>query len=91
MHILLKFFSEHAPNRLFLSIFLGALSGIAYALIFPVLMTSFDTLSDGLNLVNDDVFQFYGVYVSSERFAALFFGLCIFTVSYTHLTLPTKA
>jgi putative pyoverdin transport system ATP-binding/permease protein len=75
---LFTLFSSKAPNRVFLSILLGALAGISYALLIPIVLGSF---VDGIQGTPDRVANsahFLGYEISNYRFALLFAGICLF-------------
>lgn len=74
---LLKLFSHHAPNKVFIAILLGAISGAAYALLIPVLMTALTSSPEGLSVANEQVREFLGMSISQPKFAAIFLVLCL--------------
>lgn len=73
---LLKLFSSYAPNRVFIAIIAGALSGIAYAMLIPVMMSALSSAPAGLSLVGGQTTQVWGIEVSHPKSAALFLILC---------------
>lgn len=75
---LLRLFSIHSPNKVFLAIFFGAASGIAYALLIPVIMTALAFSPNGLSVAGGQTFQIFGVELAHPKFAAIFVGLCGF-------------
>ncbi|MQL46727.1 cyclic peptide export ABC transporter [Photorhabdus khanii] len=75
---LIDIFNELAPNKLFLSLLLGIISGICYALLIPVLLNSFTIEHSHLEVVNEQNYTIAGFEVSDAKFALLFVGLCLF-------------
>lgn len=75
---LLKLFSSYAPNKVFVAILFGALSGIAYALLIPVLMAALSVVPDRLSIAATDAYEVFGVEVAQPKFAGLFLVLCFF-------------
>jgi putative ATP-binding cassette transporter len=69
-------FSHKAPNKVFFSIAMGAVAGVCYALLIPVVLNSFVTISNGLNHVEAKVQTVLSFEVSNIRLAGLFFLLC---------------
>jgi putative ATP-binding cassette transporter len=74
---LFQLFSKHAPNRVFIGVILGALSGIAYSIMIPVLMLSLSP-TVGHAPENNHPIQFYGVDILHYKVAVFFLGLCLF-------------
>jgi putative pyoverdin transport system ATP-binding/permease protein len=74
---LLELFSKHAPNKVFIAIFLGALSGVAYALLIPVMLTSLETAPAGLSIADTGMREIFGISVAKPKFAGLFLILCV--------------
>lgn len=72
---LFKLFSDKAPNKAFLSLLFGALAGISYALLIPLVMASMDGASnaDAPSLVAN--LSFFNV--RDYRFALLFAIICL--------------
>lgn len=71
-------FSKIAPNKVFLSIVLGALAGIAYAFLIPIVLNSV-TPEEGRGLLSARrVDTFLTFEVSNYKLAALFFFNCVF-------------
>lgn len=75
---LFTLFSHKAPNRVFLSILLGALAGISYALLIPIVLGSFDDSLQGSVEKAANTAHFLGYEISNYRFALLFAGVCLF-------------
>lgn len=74
---LLQLFSGYAPNKVFVAIVSGTLSGIFYALLIPVLMMSFNSDLGGLSLIGEQVYTFMGIDFAHPHYALLFFALCL--------------
>lgn len=74
---LLQLFSKHAPNKIFLAVFTGTASGIAYAMLIPVVMTALTFAPDRLIVDGGQVYRVLGVDVAHPKFAALFLVLCL--------------
>ncbi|MDQ1919131.1 cyclic peptide export ABC transporter [Massilia pseudoviolaceinigra] len=72
-------FSRNSPNKVFASIVLGALAGIAYALLIPIVLNSLPTesgvIARGVPVRPD---TFLGLEVSNIQMAALFLSICLF-------------
>lgn len=70
-------FIKRAPNKMFLSILLGALSGVSYALLIPLVMASFPK-DYSLPTVDTQQTLVLGFEVSNYYFAKLFLLTCVF-------------
>jgi putative ATP-binding cassette transporter len=75
---LFTLFSSKAPNRVFLSILLGALAGVCYALLIPIVMESFGAGRLGSEEAAANSAYFLNYEISNYRFAILFAALCLF-------------
>lgn len=71
-------FSERAPNKIFASIVLGALAGIAYALLIPLVLECLAVPVDGEEQRAQQVATVLGLEVFNYKFAALFLFSCVF-------------
>jgi len=73
---LFKLFTEKAPNKVFLSLFLGALAGICYALLIPIVLSSIGSQSaaDGSSGLK---IHFLSFEVTGYKFAILFASICL--------------
>lgn len=67
---------DEAPLKVVLSLLLGILTGIGYALLIPLVMSSLETSGD-FPALNQGNIWFFSFEVSHFRFAALFFLSCI--------------
>lgn len=74
---LLKLFSSYAPNRVFLAILAGAISGVAYAMLIPVMMTALSGAPAGLSIAGGQTTFVWGIEVTHAKSAALFLILCV--------------
>ncbi len=88
---LLDLFSSYAPNKIFIAIFLGAISGVASALFIPVVMTALASVSNGLSVAGGQEYQIFGVDIAHPKFAGLYLGIIFFilltrTISHVLLT-----
>jgi putative ATP-binding cassette transporter len=81
---LISGFSHFAPNRVFLSVLLGALSGCLYALALPLILSSVGKTDGGLAYARATVTRILGLDVSHARLAGFFLLICL-------LILVTKA
>jgi putative pyoverdin transport system ATP-binding/permease protein len=84
---------EEAPFKVVLSLLLGTLTGIGYALLIPLVMSSLETSGDFPALHQGNVW-FFSFEVSHFRFAALFFLSCIVIIvarTYSQLLLSWVA
>lgn len=84
---------DEAPLKVVLSLLLGILTGIGYALLIPLVMSSIETSGDFPALHQGNVW-FFSFEVSHFRFAALFFLSCIVIIvarTYSQLLLSWVA
>jgi putative pyoverdin transport system ATP-binding/permease protein len=84
---------DEAPLKVVLSLLLGILTGIGYALLIPLVMSSLETSADFPALNKGNVW-FFSFEVSHFRFAALFFLSCIVIIvarTYSQLLLSWVA
>lgn len=70
-------FARCAPNKVFFAILLGALAGLCYALLIPIVVSGIAGDADGLTYVQPTVQTLLFVDISWPRFAALFFVSCV--------------
>lgn len=83
---LFTLFSRKAPNRVFLSIVLGALAGVSYALLIPIVLGSFDDSLQGTAEKAASTAHFLGYEITNYRFALLFAGICLFILTARSLS-----
>ncbi|KAF7783832.1 hypothetical protein PRUB_a5145 [Pseudoalteromonas rubra] len=75
---LLKLFSESYPNRVFISVLLGAISGILYSGLIPFVLMSIESPTPGLQLAEVPHARYGLLEVANYKLAALFFLACTF-------------
>jgi putative ATP-binding cassette transporter len=68
--------SKHAPNRIFLGIVLGALSGIVYSLLIPILTSALQAPDGHLTLVPVAPYHWFGLEIANPPIALLFGAAC---------------
>lgn len=61
-----------APNQIFISLFLGLVSGVISALILPLLVRSFQTETSGLSFVDYEPVIFFSYEIANYHFAFVF-------------------
>lgn len=88
---LLRLFTGKAPNKVFLSMLLGAIAGIGYSLLIPLVLVSIAPSSGKDGLGTNMVRSFLWMDVSNYKFALLFVSVCVLvltcrTISQTLLT-----
>ena len=70
-------FTEFAPNKVFLSITIGAMAGICYAMLIPIVISSLPTEVGALVNATSDTESFLFFDVSRYKFASVFFICCL--------------
>lgn len=88
---LLELYSKYAPNKIFIAILSGAISGVASALFIPVVMTALASVSNGLSIASGQQYQIFGVDVAHPKFAGVYLGIIFIilltrTISHALLT-----
>ncbi len=88
---LFQLFTNKAPTKVFLSMLLGIVAGISYALLIPVVLVSIGSRIDQNTASSEMTRTFLGFEVSNYKFALLFVSICIFilicrTISHVLLT-----
>jgi putative ATP-binding cassette transporter len=78
---LLKLFTNKAPNKVFLSMLLGAVAGMGYSLLIPIVLVSIAPGSGENPLGTDMVRPFLWMDVSNYKFALLFVCVCLVVLS----------
>lgn len=78
--------SRKAPNRVFGSIFLGVVSGIAYSMLIPLIMTALKEPDGRFELVDSGHATFLGLQVSNANVAMAFAIGCLFIVIFRTLS-----
>jgi putative ATP-binding cassette transporter len=72
---LLKLFTERSPNKVFVSLLLGAFAGFSYALLIPVVLVSLTDTPGGSSTVLKA--HFLSLEISNYKFAAIFCAICL--------------
>jgi putative ATP-binding cassette transporter len=75
---LLGLLTVKAPNKVFLSMLLGALAGIGYALLIPIVLVSIGSRAGDAALGSKMTRTFLWFEVSNYKFALLFAVICLF-------------
>lgn len=70
-------FATHAPNRVFVSVVLGALSGICYALLIPLVLSAIRAEDPRLAQVAAPLPRFLGIEIAHAPFAVVFAAICL--------------
>ncbi len=69
-------FSERAPNRMFLAVVLGAIAGISYAGIIPLVLNALSDPGE-FSAVSSQTGYVFGWEITNFGFAAVFAALCL--------------
>ena len=77
----LALFTKYAPNRTFLAVLFGALSGMFYAFLIPIVLSAVSQEGSSLN-VSDEVIHVAGFEIAHSGFASLFLILLIFIMMF---------
>ena len=75
---LLKIFSASFPNRVFLSIVLGAISGVLYSGLIPFVLMSIEGPTPGLQFSEVPHARYELLEIANYKLALLFFSACLF-------------
>ncbi|KPV93760.1 ABC transporter ATP-binding protein YojI [Pseudoalteromonas sp. P1-9] len=70
-------FTKTAPNKVFLSVILGGLSGVCYSLLIPIVLQAVNQ-SHGFLKTDSSLHTFLGYEISHYKVATLFLFTCIF-------------
>ena len=81
----LSLFTDYAPNRTFIAIAFGALAGVFYALLIPIVMNALTVQQDGL-VLTDNIVMWFGIEVVHSKFAFLFAGLLVLILLFNSLS-----
>lgn len=73
-------FSKKAPNRVFISIALGAMAGICYALLIPLVINVLSVTDSRFEPLSRTPDRFWGLEIAHAPVAALFTLVCVFIV-----------
>lgn len=72
---MLALFTKQAPNRVFLSILLGAIAGLSYATLIPIVLTGIQGADVGS--IGGELHTFLSFEVANSGFAKLFAIMCV--------------
>ena len=75
---ILSTFSRKAPNRVFISVVLGALAGICYSALIPLVLSSISPVDANFTAHNDNVDSILSFDVMHYKLAALYLVACLF-------------
>ena len=75
---LFNMFTEQAPNKVFISILLGAVSGICYALLIPIVLTAITTDPNAITESESGIRTVLSFEVNNYKVATLFLLVCMF-------------
>ena len=78
---LFEAFSKKSPNKVFVSIVLGALAGISYASLIPLVLSAVTFDKGAIKAVFPDTVRVLSWEVSNPLFALLFVATCIFILA----------
>lgn len=87
-------FGKLAPNRTFVSIIFGAIAGLSYALLIPLVLNAVTPDSSGLVEVQTGPFVVAGIEIDRPPLASLFAVTCVLvlvTRTVSHLLLSDAA
>ena len=87
-------FTSNSPNKVFISLVLGALAGISYSLLIPVVLVSIGPRTGEGASSHDVTRNFLSFEVSNYKFALLFASICLFILacrSVSHVLLTRVA
>lgn len=71
-------FVTRAPNRVFASVLLGALSGMCYSLLIPLVLNVIKEGDPRFDTVTEPLPRLFGLEIAHAPFAAVFAGVCVF-------------
>lgn len=71
-------FSRQAPNKVFFSILLGALSGVCYALLIPIVLSAINEDPKSIVEYESTIRSVFSFDVSNYKVATLFLVVCVF-------------
>ena len=73
----LSLFSKKAPNLVFISILLGAVSGVLYSAIIPLVLSSVQPEDNNFESIKQISDTFLTIEVANYKLAGIFFTVCI--------------
>jgi len=74
---ILKLLTDSSPNKVFISVLLGGISGIAYALLIPIVMFAIRPDEGAFRTIDTVTDSFLGMDVANYPFAKLFLFVCL--------------
>lgn len=77
----IQLFTKYAPNKTFLAVVLGALSGVLYAMLIPLVMKALSSDSGDL-AVENKIIEVLGLQIAYSKFATVFLIICIFILIF---------
>ncbi|RZM76720.1 cyclic peptide export ABC transporter [Pseudoalteromonas rubra] len=72
----LNLLSLKAPNRFFLAVVLGAIAGVLYALLIPLILSAIAPADPAFATMQTEVHTVFGIKISNYALAAVFFSTC---------------
>lgn len=81
----LKLFSKYAPNKTYIAIVFGGLSGLSYAFLIPTVLAAL-SINDSQLVVDDKLINILGWEVAHSQFAFLFLSLCFVILIFQSLS-----
>lgn len=73
-------FSQKDPNRVFISIALGAVAGICYSMLIPLVTNVLRDTDPRFEPLSKTVYQLWGLEIAHAPVAAVFAGICLFII-----------
>ena len=70
-------FSERGPNKIFISMLLGALAGFSYSMLIPIILNSISKDSGMVLQASAEMFTIFSIKISNHQFALLFVLTCV--------------
>lgn len=83
---ILSSFSKLAPNRVFIAIILGILSGVCFSFLIPLLMSSINHVNQDFKQVDNAVTEIMNIEVVNVKMATFYFIACILIMSMRSLS-----
>lgn len=73
----LNLFSKKAPNLMFVSIFLGAISGLLYSALIPIVLSAIQPDDNNFERIEQILPTIFTIEVANHKLAGIFFSVCI--------------
>lgn len=70
--MLLSSFSKKAPNKVFIAIILGAIAGVLYSALIPLVLSSIQVEDPAFRSIDKGTIEWFGFEISNFKMAALF-------------------